>query len=213
MINVMLVDDHNLFRESLKQLIESEGDIKVICEASDGEECIDRLRTYPVDIIILDINMPQKNGIETMEFIKKKRIPVKVIILTTHYELDYMVHAVDLGVNGYLIKDCSSSELRDGILSVYDNKNYIQPKLIPMFNKYLITQDDDKCKISSLTNREYELLKAIASGKSNKDIADMMKISERTVKNHVSHIFKKIEVDDRTQAAVFAIKNDIIKIK
>lgn len=209
----MMVDDHKIFRESLKYAIELDGKIKVICEASDGDECIDKLRSYPVDIILLDISMPNKNGIETMDFIRKKKIPVKVIILTTHSELNYMVELLDAGVNGYLVKDCDLEELKTAIETVYNGKSYIQPKLIPMFNKYLITQDDDKSMIATLTNREYEILKAIAQGRSNRDIADMMKISERTVKNHISHVFKKIKVDDRTQAAVFAIKNDIIRIK
>lgn len=213
MISVMLVDDHKIFRESLKYAIELGGNIKVICEASDGDECIDRLRTFPVDIILLDINMPNRTGIETMDFIRKKKIPVKVIILTTHCELNYMVDLMDAGVNGYLVKDCGLEELKTAIETVYNGKTFIQPKLIPMFNKYLITQDDDKCMIATLTNREYEILKAIAQGKSNRDIGDTMKISERTVKNHISHLFKKIKVEDRTQAAVFAIKNDIIRIK
>lgn len=213
MISIMLADDHKLFRESLKYAIELDENIKVICEASDGDECIDKLRTYPVDIILLDVNMPGKDGIETMEFIKKKKIPVKVIILTAHNELKSMVNLINIGVNGYLSKDCDLNELKDSIRMVYGGKNYIQPKLVPMLNKYLITQDDDKNRIDSLTNREYDILKAIASGKSNKDIGNVMKISERTVKNHISHIFKKIDVEDRTQAAVFAIKNDIIRIK
>lgn len=213
MISIMLADDHKLFRESLKYAIELDENIKVLCEASDGDECIDKLRTYPVDIILLDVNMPGKDGIETMEFIKKKKIPVKVIILTAHNELKSMVNLINIGVNGYLSKDCDLNELKDSIRMVYGGKNYIQPKLVPMFNKYLITQDDDKNRIDSLTNREYDILKAIASGKSNKDIGNVMRISERTVKNHISHIFKKIDVEDRTQAAVFAIKNDIIRIK
>lgn len=124
-----------------------------------------------------------------------------------------MVELIDLGVKGYLLKECNVDELITAIKEVDEGKQYIMPKLIPMFNKYLLTQDDDKNMISTLTNREMELLRAIAQGMSNKDIAELMNISERTVKNHVSHIFKKINVEDRTQAAVFAIKNDIIKVK
>jgi len=213
MINIMLVDDHALFRECLKSSIESNDSYKIICEAENGNECIDKLRLYPVDIILLDINMPGKNGIETMEFINRKRIPVKVIILTMHNELKHLAECIELGVNGYLLKEVRLSELMEAIEAVSNGEVFIQSNLIPMYNKYLITQDDDKNMISNLTPRELELLKTIARGKSNRDIAFEFNISERTVKNHISHIFKKINVEDRTQAAVFAIKNDLIKIK
>lgn len=209
----MLVDDCTLFRECLKVTINQFDNLKVLCEASDGEDCIDKLRMNPIDIVLLDINMPIKNGIETMQFIRKKKIPIKVIVLTNQDDLNSMVELIDLGVKGYLLKECDIKELIEAIKSVSDGKQYIMPKLIPMFNKYLITQDEDKNMILSLTNRELELLKAIAQGMANKDIAESMNISERTVKNHISHIFKKINVEDRTQAAVFAIKNDIIRIK
>lgn len=213
MINIMLVDDCTLFRECLRITIGHYDNLKVLCEAANGEECIDKLRMYPIDIVLLDINMPLKNGIETMQFIKKKKIPIKVIVLTNHEDLNSMVELIDLGVKGYLLKDCDVDELNAAIKDVDEGKQHIMPKLIPMFNKYLLTQDEDKNMISTLTNREMELLRAIAKGMSNKDIADLMNISERTVKNHISHIFKKINVEDRTQAAVFAIKNDIIKVK
>jgi len=213
MINLMLVDDCTLFRECLKVTIGHYDNFKVLCEAVDGNDCIDKLRMYPIDIILLDINMPSKNGIETMQFIKKKRIPVKVIILTGHGDINNMVELMNLGVKGYLLKDSDIEELLTAIKTVDEGKQYIMPKLIPMFNKYLLTQDEDRNMIASLTNREMELLKAIAQGMSNRDIAESMDISERTVKNHISHIFKKINVEDRTQAAVFAIKNDIIKVR
>lgn len=213
MVNLMLVDDCTLFRECLKVTIGHYDNYKVLCEAVNGEDCIDKLRMYPIDIILLDINMPLKNGIETMQFIKKKKIPVKVIILTGKNDVNNMAELIDLGAKGYLLKDCDIGELMTAIKSVDEGKQYIMPNLIPMFNKYLLTQDEDKNMVSSLTNREYELLKAIAQGMSNRDIAEAMEISERTVKNHITHIFKKINVEDRTQAAVFAIKNDIIKVK
>lgn len=213
MINLMLVDDCNLFRECLRFTIGHYDNLKVLCEATNGEECIDKLRTHPIDIVLLDINMPLKNGIETMQFIKRKRIPIKVIILTNQNDVNNMVELMDLGAKGYLNKDCDIEELVNAIKTVDEGKQYVMPELIPMLNKYLLTQDEDKNMIATLTNRELELLRIIAHGKSNKDIGEMMNISERTVKNHISHIFKKIGVEDRTQAAVFAIKNDIIKVK
>lgn len=211
-IKVMITDDHSLMREGIRQLLEFDGSIEVVDEASDGEECINKLMKSVPDVLLLDINMPKKNGIEVLEEIKKKKIKVKVLILTVHNEVDYLLKAVDIGVDGYILKDSESAELKKAINAVVNGENYIQPSLIPILNNRLVARDVDKEKIDSLTKRELEVLIQVASGMFNKEIAISLDISERTVKNHISNIFKKIEVSDRTQAAVFAIKNDIIKI-
>lgn len=211
-IKVMLADDHVLMREGIRQLLEFDGSIEVIAEANDGEECIEKLKTVHPQILLLDINMPKKNGIEVLQEIKNKNINVKVLILTVHGETEYLLKAVDIGVDGYILKDSESSELKKAINGVINGESYIQPKLIPALNNRLVARDVDKDKIDLLTGRELEVLIQVASGKFNKEIATSLNISERTVKNHISNIFKKIEVSDRTQAAVFAIKNDIIKL-
>lgn len=211
-IKVMLADDHVLMREGIRQLLEFDGSIEVIAEANDGEECIEMLKTVYPQILLLDINMPKKNGIEVLQEIKNRNINVKVLILTVHGEIEYLLKAVDIGVDGYILKDSESSELKKAINAVVNGESYIQPKLIPALNYRLVARDIDKDKIDLLTGRELEVLTQVASGKFNKEIATSLNISERTVKNHISNIFKKIEVSDRTQAAVFAIKNDIIKL-
>lgn len=211
-IKVMLADDHVLMREGIRQLLEFDGSIEVIGEASDGEECLQKLEKVKPDVLLLDINMPKLNGIEVLEEIKRKKINVKVLILTVHNEVDYLIRAVDIGVDGYILKDSESAELKKAIMTVMDGESYIQPKLIPMLNKRLITRDSDKEKLESLTGREKEVLIEVANGMFNKEIATSLHISERTVKNHISNIFKKIDVSDRTQAAVFAIKNNLIKL-
>lgn len=211
-IKVMLADDHVLMREGIRQLLEFDGSIEVIAEANDGEECIEKLKTVHPQILLLDINMPKKNGIEVLQEIKNKNINVKVLILTVHGEIEYLLKAVDIGVDGYILKDSESSELKKAINAVINGESYIQPKLIPALNNRLVARDVDKDKIDLLTGRELEVLIQVANGKFNKEIATSLNISERTVKNHISNIFKKIEVSDRTQAAVFAIKNDIIKL-
>ena len=211
-IKVMLADDHVLMREGIRQLLEFDGSIEVIGEASDGEECLQKLEKVKPDVLLLDINMPKLNGIEVLEEIKRKNINVKVLILTVHNEVDYLIRAVDIGVDGYILKDSESAELKKAIMTVMDGESYIQPKLIPMLNKRLIARDSDKEKIESLTGREKEVLIEVANGMFNKEIATSLHISERTVKNHISNIFKKLDVSDRTQAAVFAIKNDLVKL-
>ncbi len=211
-IKVMLADDHILMREGIRQLLEFDGSISVIEEANNGEECLEKLAVSKPDVLLLDINMPKKNGIEVLEEIKKKNINVKVLILTVHNEIEYLLRAVDIGVDGYILKDSESSELKKAIRIIASGESYIQPTLIPALNSRLVSRDTDKDKIDSLTKRELEVLIQVANGMFNKEIATSLNISERTVKNHISNIFKKIDVSDRTQAAVFAIKNDIIKL-
>lgn len=211
-INVMLVDDHSMIREGLKQLLEFDGTIKVVGEASNGVECLEKIYTCNPDVLLLDINMPEINGIEVLKKMKADNSQIKVLILTVHNEMDYLMKAVDIGVDGYILKDSESSELKKAIMAVKDGENYIQPSLIPALNSQLVNRDSDKDMISSLTNRELEVLVQVANGMFNKEIATNLNISERTVKNHISNIFKKIDVSDRTQAAVFAIKNNIIKL-
>ena len=211
-IKVMLADDHVLMREGIKQLLEFDGSIEVICEANDGEECLQKLKLNQPHVLLLDINMPKMNGIEVLEEIKRQSINVKILILTVHSEVEYLIKAVDTDVDGYLLKDAESSELKRAINMVMDDKRYIQPKLVPVLNNRLVARDVDKDRVASLTNRELEVLAQVANGMFNKEIAISLNISERTVKNHISNIFKKIDVSDRTQAAVFAIKNDIIKL-
>ncbi len=211
-IKVMLADDHVLIREGIRQLLEFDGSIEVIDEANDGVECLDKLEKSKPEVLLLDINMPKKNGVEVLQEIKKKNIDVKVLILTVHNEVEYLLKAVDIGVDGYILKDAELAELKKAINAVMEGENYIQPNLIPALNNRLVSRDVDKDKIDSLTKRELEVLIQVANGMFNKEIADSLNISERTVKNHLSNIFKKIDVSDRTQAAVFAIKNDIIKL-
>ena len=211
-IKVMLVDDHALIREGIKQLLEFDGSIEVIEQTSDGIECLEKLKTERPDILLLDINMPKMNGIEVLEALKAKKDPVKVLILTVHSEVEYLVKAVDIGANGYILKDSGSVELKQAIMDIINNDSYIQPSLIPALNSRLINRDMDKEKLKSLTKREVEIIAQVASGMFNKEIANNLGISERTVKNHISNIFKKIDVSDRTQAAVFAIRNNIINL-
>ena len=209
-IEIIIADDHMMIREGLKQLLELDGTMKVIAEANDGEECLNLLnkRIHP-DILLLDINMPKKNGIEVLEYIKQNKIPVKVLILTVHNEVEYLLKAVDIGIDGYLLKDSSYDELKEAIDVVISGNTYIQPSLPPALNESMEDYALDKEKIECLTKRELDVLQLISEGCSNKKISDELKISERTVKNHISHIFRKIDVEDRTQAAVFAIRNKI----
>lgn len=213
-IKVMIADDHGMIREGIKHLLEFDGSIEVVAEAKDGDECLSFLKktkTLP-EVLLLDINMPKKNGIEVLEQIRNQNIDIKVLMLTVHNEVEYLIKAIDIGADGYLLKDSESSELKKAISYVMSGENYIQPDLIPALNSRLIKRDTEKEKIETMTKRETEVLILVANGMFNKEIATKLNISERTVKNHISNIFKKIDVADRTQAAVFAIRNGLIQL-
>ena len=211
-IRGMLADDHSMIREGLKQLLELEGEFEVVEEASDGGDCIEKLQIIKPDILLLDINMPVMNGLEVLQKIRDLKWELKILLLTVHNEVEYLLKAVDIGANGYLLKDSESSELKKAIISVVNGEDYIQPSLIPILNAKMIDRSKDTEKLEKLTNREIQVLKLLAIGKLNRQIAEELEISERTVKNHVSNIFKKIDVKDRTQAAVFTIRNNLIDI-
>ena len=211
-IKLLIADDHSMIREGLRQLLELDENIKVISEAADGVETIEKLQEYNVDVLLLDINMPNMNGLETLKNIKLNNIDVKVLILTIHNEVDYLIKAVEIGCDGYVLKDSDSNLLRKAIYTVYKGDTFIQPSLTPVLNAGLASKVDVDEKLNELTRREIEVLKLIAEGLFNKEIASKLDISERTVKNHVSNIFKKIDVSDRTQAAVFAIKNNLVNL-
>ena len=211
-VSVMITDDHVLMREGIRKLLEYGGDIEVVAEAGDGKECLDKLEKCKPQVLLLDINMPMMNGLGVLEKIRERQIDVKVLILTVHNDVEYLLKAIDIGVDGYILKESESSELRKAIFLVAKGENYIQPKMIPLLNCRLMARDTDQDKVESLTKRELEVLVKLAEGMINKEIAHILNISERTVKNHVSNIFRKIDVSDRTQAAVFAIKNDLVKL-
>lgn len=211
-VNIMIADDHSMVREGLKQLLELDGDIVVIAEASNGKQCIDTLDEVRTDVLLLDINMPLMNGLQVLQYIRENRKKVKVLILTIHNEVEYLMKAVEIGVDGYVLKDSDSSVLKKAIFCVNRGESFIQPELTPILKVKMEEKDSMHTEDDALTKREIEVLKLLAEGLFNKEIAYMLAISEKTVKNHVSNIFKKINVSDRTQAAVYAIKNSYVDL-
>lgn len=211
-IKVVIADDHVLIREGIKQILELEKDIMVIGQAGNGQEAINIALDLEPDIILLDINMPKINGIETLRRFKDLGIKTKVIILTIHEEKEYILETMKLGASGYMLKDSDADSLIRGIKDVSIGKKYIPPSvehLVTISNKPDMENNKDLKKIDLLTKREYEVLLLIAEGLNNKDIGTRLYISEKTVKNHVSNLLKKLELNDRVQATIFAYKNNI----
>ncbi len=210
-IRVLVADDHALMRQGLKQLLELEEDIQVIGGAVDGQDVIDKVQDLEPDLVLLDINMPKINGIQALKQLKEMGLSTKVIMLTIHDQREYLLETVNLGADGYVLKDADSNSLVQAIRSVVSGTSYIHPtlatELVRAYKKG--PEDDQMTKKDNLTRREFEVLLLIADGNNNKEIAEKLFISEKTVKNHVSNIFKKIHVNDRTQAAIYAIRNNM----
>ncbi len=212
-ISVLISDDHSLMRQGLEQLLEMEDDIIVVGQAENGLKAIERCRELEPDVMLLDINMPIMNGIEALQAIKNSESKTKVIILTIHNGHEYLLETINIGAEGYMLKDADADSLVNAIRTVNNGSSYIHPTLAEHLVKHYSERNhptnSQKDENGILTKREYEVISLIADGMSNKEIADNLFISEKTVKNHVSNIFKKIDVNDRTQAAIYAFKNKI----
>ncbi|HEX2926238.1 MAG TPA: response regulator transcription factor [Ruminiclostridium sp.] len=211
-IRVMIADDHAMVRQGLKTILELEEDICVVSQASNGEEAVIMAKKEKPDIILMDINMPVLNGLQAIKRLKEEDVNFKIIVLTLHQDREYLFKTLQLGCEGYVLKDAESSVLIEAIRNVYHDQTYIQPnmtgELVKEFNRVTL-YEQDKSIVNNLTNREVEVLKLIAEGMINKEIAKSLYISEKTVKNHISNIFKKLDVNDRTQAAIYAFKHNI----
>lgn len=212
MIKIVIADDHKMVREGLKQLLELEKNFNVVGEASDGFECLNIVNKRKPDVILMDINMPNLDGLNTLKIMREQNMNNKVIMLTINNDVDYLIKAMDYNCNGYVLKDSEFEILKTAIMTVAEGETYIESSMTAALNSSLAKRDVEAEKLQELTSREIEVLKMITRGFLNKEIAVNLNISERTVKNHVSNIFKKIDVSDRTQAAVFAIKNNLVDI-
>lgn len=211
-INVLIADDHAMLRQGIKQILELESDIAVVAQASNGEEAVRLARIHKPDVILMDINMPGTNGLQAIKEIKDEKLSSKIIVLTIHEDREYLFKTLQMGAEGYVLKDAEPSVLIDAIRNVERGQSFIQPnmtrELVKEFNRVTL-HEKERNDENSLTSREIEVLELIAEGMINKEIAKQLYISEKTVKNHVSNIFKKLDVSDRTQAAIYAFKHNI----
>ncbi len=213
-IKVAIVDDHALIREGIKKLLELEDAFDIVALAGDGYEALELIKSTRPDVVLLDINMPNMNGIDCLKQIKTHYAETKVIMLTIHEDAEYLIETISIGAEGYVLKDADVSSLIKAIQKVVQGEVYIHPTLSGILVREYKRKDKNMEDVigNSLTKREYEVIRLISRGYNNKEIATELYISEKTVKNHVSNIFKKIKVTDRTQAALYAIKHNITKI-
>jgi DNA-binding NarL/FixJ family response regulator len=207
-IRVLLADDHSLVREGLIKLLESDENIEIVTEVGDGQGAINVARREQLDVILMDINMPGTDGILATRVIKREYPDTKIVALTI-YEDERVVEMVKAGVSAYILKDVAGSELINTIHRVLAGEVVIHPRVANRLVKE-ITRPEKKKDEVILTRRETDVLALLVKGNTNKEMADIMFISEKTVKNHLTSIFRKLGVKDRTQAAVYALKNHVV---
>lgn len=209
-IRLFLCDDHMLFRQGLKKLLELEQGIRIVGEANNGQEMLDAVKKASPDVILMDIGMPEMDGVTATYKVKKILPYSNIIILTVYEDEPHIFQAIKAGAMGYLLKDVSIDEVIEAIRLVYKGEALIQPVIAGKVLKEFATTDKKKVKeenksYSTLTDREKEILHLIALGNTNKEIARKLNISEKTVKNHISNIFSTLHVNNRTKAAIYAL--------
>ena len=217
-IRVMICDDHALFRRGLIMVLESEDGVDVVGEAEDGEEAIRRCEELAPDVVLMDVRMPRVSGIEATRAIADSVPTTKILMLTVSDEEDDLYDAIKAGATGYLLKEISIEEVADAIRAVVSGQSLISPsmasKLLTEFTN-LAKKADEKQAVPSprLTDRELEVLKLVAQGMSNREIASELYISENTVKNHVRNILEKLHLHSRMEAVVYAVREKLLDIR
>lgn len=209
-IRVLIADDHHVVRGGLRALLETEEDIVVVGEASDGVEAVLKMRSLNPDVLLLDLVMPRKNGIEAIQDIKHENPEARILVLTSFSDDDKVFAAIKAGALGYLLKDSSTQELIQAIRDVYNGESSLHPAIARKLIRELNRPASNLPKTDEpLTEREVEVLVYVARGYSNQEIADALIISERTVRTHVSNILSKLHLANRTQAALYALKEGL----
>lgn len=204
MIQCLLVEDQTLVRLGLKNLLELDSTIKVKAMAEDGNVCLSLLAVDRFDLILLDMRMPNKNGLDVLREMKEKGDTTPVLIITTFEDCDVLVEAMNLGAMGYILKNAELEQLQAAIKTVHNGQQVLQPAL----TQHLLKANRPKQAL--LTDKELEILKCLSLGMSNKQIADTLHNSEGTIRNHVSTILAKLDVKDRTQAVIKAINSSLV---
>ncbi|MBG9447418.1 response regulator [Cytobacillus firmus] len=209
MIQVLLVDDHTVLRDGIRSILDLESDIQVAGEAVSGDEVLKKVEEYRPDCILMDINLPGKNGIEVTSLVKSQYPNCRVLVLTMFEDDEYLMEALRAGADGYLLKDSSSEQVVAAIRMVSQGDSVIHPRM----TKKLITyhqQTKSESNENTLTEREKEILFELVKGLSNKEIAEALFISDKTVKIHINKIFKKLNVKSRSQAVIYAVRNQLV---
>ena len=212
--HITLADDHVLLRQGLRRIIEESPDLKIVGEVGDGLELLQLLNCISLDMVVLDISMPNLGGLEAVGKIKARHPKVKVLMLTMHRDKEYLYQALSSGADGYILKDEADTELFSAIKSIREGRSYISPSLSTELDDYQPLFDGEKAVLSftdeRLTTREREVLKLIAEGKTSRDVAELLSISTRTVEQHRANIMIKLRLGNTADLVKYAIKKRYI---
>jgi DNA-binding NarL/FixJ family response regulator len=221
-VRILLVDDHPLFRQGVTWTLTNQPDLEIVGEVADGQAAIQQADILLPDIILCDINLPGMNGLEVTRILKRRHPQTAVIILTLHEDDEQLFHAIRVGASAYAIKDIAAQELislirRVGRGEYLINENvlsrpFVASKVLDQFRELASLDEASDTVFSPLTPREVEILDCVARGNSNKEIARLLSISDQTVKNHITSILRKLAVNDRTQAVIYALRHGWIKL-
>ena len=217
-IRVLIADDHRVLREGLAAILKTKENIVVVGEAQDGLEAVEKARTLLPDVIMMDVSMPRMGGVEATKTIKREFPHIGIIALTMYDEQQYIFDLVRAGATGYLLKDTDSAQIVAAIQAIYRGESLIHPSVASKILAEFSLMSQRKGKKASgvdhdLTDREITVLQFVSEGKTNKEIANNLDLSEKTVKNHVRNIFHKLQVYDRTQAAILGIRKGLIDLE
>jgi len=216
-LRVMVVDDHALFRRGLEMVLGNEEDLELVGEASDGQEAVEKAQDLMPDVVLMDVRMPRRSGIEATAQIRDLLPHVKILMLTISDDEADLYDAIKAGASGYLLKEIPIEEVADAIRSVWDGQSRISPsmasKLLTEFAA-MVKKTDERQQVPAprLTDREMEVLKLVAKGLNNRDIAKQLFISENTVKNHIRNILEKLQLHSRMEAVVYAVREKLLEI-
>jgi len=211
-IKILIVDDHPVVREGIGAMLRREPDFQIVGEASNGQEAVKKVHEVSPDVVLMDLRMPEMDGVEAITRIKEEKPEVKFIILTTYSDDEYIFRGIAAGARAYLLKDAPRDELFKAIRAVSRGESLIQPVVASRVLDKLAELSKKTPGVETLSDREIEVLRLMASGVSNKDIADRLSITQSTVKTHITSIFQKLNVTTRTEAVTTALKKGIIQL-
>lgn len=209
MIRVLIADDHHVVRRGLLFFLKTQKDIEVVGEAKNGYEAIEQVEILQPDIVLMDLVMPELDGIQATERIKKKWPNIHVLMLTSFSDKDHVLPALKAGAAGYQLKDIEPDELVESIRTIMRGEQPIHPEATTSIEKSRLEEENLPHRLNPLTPREQDVLAELTKGKSNREIASSLYVTEKTVKTHISNIFTKLNVQDRTQAALYAVKHGL----
>ncbi len=214
-IRVLICDDHTILREGIRLLLDSQSDMQVVAEAVDGRDAVEKARAFKPDVILMDIAMPQLNGLEATKQIRREEPDARVLVLTMYESDEYVAQMLQAGAAGYVLKKVAGSELVYAIRAVCQGETFLYPSITKrLVADYLkrVQAGQERDSFNDLTEREREVLQLIAEGHTSKEIADLLNLSVRTVQNHRAHMMEKLNMHDRAELIKYAIQKGIIEL-